>query len=138
VLVALFSSWQYNTFTLTTRGKQMITKQELITLLATNDRAVERAVMVLFERQTADEQNLETTREKNGVGFTGVDGEIGCSMAKFYLRNRYLTPKQIAWWRKPNKNGVMRIAKYHAQLLAAAAQKARAMTARMTAELETA
>lgn len=116
----------------------MITKQELIELLATNDRAVERAIIVLFERQTSDEQNLETTREKNGVGFTGVDGEIGCSMAKFYLRNRYLTIKQIAHWRKPNKNGVMRIAKYHAQLLAAAKQKAQAMTAKMEAALETA
>lgn len=100
-------------------------KTEIVKLLETNDRAVARAVLVLNERQTADEQNAETTKYHNGIGFTGADARMGTSMAKFYSRNGYLSPKQIAYWRKPNKNGVMRIAKYAGQLLEIAEEKAR-------------
>ena len=101
-------------------------KTEIVELLKTNDRAVARAVFVLNERQTADEQNSEATKYHNGVGFTGADARMGTSMAKFYSRTGYLTAKQIAYWRKPNKNGVMRIAKYAGQLLEIAETKARA------------
>lgn len=101
-------------------------KQEIVELLKVNDRAVARAVFVLNERQTADEQNSEATKYHNGVGFTGADARMGTSMAKFYARSGFLTAKQIAYWRKPNKNGVMRIAKYAGQLLEIAEAKARA------------
>lgn len=109
----------------------MVTKAEIIKMLATNDKAVARAVFVLNERQTADEQNIEATKYHNGVGFTGADARMGTSMAKFYARNGFLTAKQIAWWRKPNKNGVSRIAKYAGQLLEIAEAKARNMMANM-------
>lgn len=65
----------------------MVTKAEIIEMLATNDKAVARAVFVLNERQTADEQNSEATKYHNGVGFTGADARMGTSMAKFYARN---------------------------------------------------
>ena len=103
-----------------------MTKTEIIKLLETNDKAVARAVFVLNERQTFDEQNSETTVHHNGVGFTGADARMGTSMAKFYARSGFLTEKQIAYWRKPNKNGVMRIAKYAGQLLEIAEAKAKA------------
>ena len=103
-----------------------MTKTEIIKLLETNDKAVARAVFVLNERQTADEQNSEATKYHNGVGFTGADARMGTSMAKFYARSGFLTAKQIAYWRKPNKNGVMRIAKYAGQLLEIAEAKAKA------------
>lgn len=92
-------------------------RESIVALLERNDAAVGRALVVLFNRQTVTEQMTESTREFNGRGFTGFDGKIGASMAKFYLRSGFLTPKQIAYWRKRDKRGVMRIGKYWKQLL---------------------
>lgn len=96
-------------------------------LLNTNDKAVARAVFVLNERQTHSEQSSEHTINDNGVGFTPADARMGTSMAKFVARNGYLSPKQIAYWRKPNVRGVPRINKYAGQLAEIAAEKAAAM-----------
>lgn len=87
---------------------------------------VGRALNVLFDRQTASEQAMESTTQENGIGFTQADGGIGASMAKFYNNRGYLTEKQVNYWLRPNVNGVMRIAKYHKQLNEAAIQKQRA------------
>jgi len=104
----------------------MTTKAEIIELLKTNDRAVARALVVLNERQTATERSAETTINDNGVGFTPADARMGTSMAQFYTKFGRLSPKQIAYWRKPNVRGVPRICKYAGQLLEIAEQKARA------------
>lgn len=100
-------------------------KQDIVTLLATNDKAVCRALVVLNERQTADEQISENTKYLNGQGFRPCHARMGSSMVKFLERNGYLTPKQIAYWRMPQKDGKMRIAIYAGQLLAIAEAKAR-------------
>jgi hypothetical protein len=92
-------------------------KQHIVNLLQHNDKAIARALVVLNQRQTLDEQTDEHTKHNNGVGFTPADARMGTSMAQFYLRRGYLTEKQIAWWKRPNKNGVMRICKYAGQLL---------------------
>lgn len=106
----------------------MKTKDEIIKLLKTNDKAVARAVYVLNERQTASEQTSAATINHNGIGFTPADARMGTSMAQFYARNGYLTPKQIAYWRKPNVRGVPRICKYASQLLEISKLKATAVT----------
>jgi hypothetical protein len=108
-----------------------LNKELIVKLLETNDKAVCRAIVVLYNRQTATEQSLQTTSEANGRGFTGFDGKIGASMAQFYLRNGYLSPKQIAVWRKRDKRGNMKIARYWKQLLeeAQAKQSAKATPA---------
>ena len=96
----------------------MVTKQSIIDLLRVNDRAVARALVVLNNRQTADEQASETTRHTNGRGFNAAHAKRGTGMARFYLRTGFLTPKQLAWWRAPEaKGGAMRIAIYAGQLL---------------------
>jgi hypothetical protein len=41
------------------------TEQQIVTLLDTNDRAVERAIVAIYERQTADEKQTEHTRHDN-------------------------------------------------------------------------
>lgn len=105
----------------------MTTKADIIQLLNTNDKAVARAVFVLNQRQTYSEQASEHTINRNGEGFTPADARMGSSMAKFYSRTGYLSPKQIAYWRKPNARGVPRINKYAGQLLEIANQKAEAM-----------
>lgn len=111
----------------------MTTKAEIIALLNKSDKAVARALVVLNERQTLTEQNSEQTINHNGVGFTPADARMGTSMATFYTKRGYLTPKQIAYWRKPNKNGVPRICKYAGQLLDIAQAKAAAELKRVAA-----
>lgn len=100
-----------------------LTGSDIVRMLETNDRAVARALVVLYERQTEDEKVGENTRHHNNRGFRPCHARMGTSMAKFYLRNGYLSPKQIAYWRKQGKEG-MRIAIYHKQLLEAARIKA--------------
>lgn len=99
------------------------TKAQIQELLMTNDRALARALVVLNERQTQDEQASETTRYSNQRGFNAAHAKRGTSMANFFLRTGFLTPKQLAWWRVPQK-GTSRIGIYAGQLLDAAAKKA--------------
>ena len=101
-----------------------LTQKGITALLAKNNDAVCRALIVLYNNQTADEQSTNTTNQHNGRGFSGFDAEIGTKMAKFYLERKYLTIGQIAVWRKMDRNGNMRIARYWRQLIAAAQEKA--------------
>lgn len=105
----------------------MVTKAEIVNLLKTRDGAVARALVVLTSRQTSDEQNQEHTKYQNGRGFRPCHARMGTSMAKFFSRNGYLTPKQIAYWRVPQKDGKMRIEIYAGQLLEEAQTKAARM-----------
>ena len=98
-------------------------KHYIAQLLQNNDKAIIRALIVLNERQTQDEQASEDTKYNNGVGFTPADAKMGTSMAEFYARRGYLTDKQLAYWKKPNRKGVWRICKYAGQLLDAAIAK---------------
>jgi hypothetical protein len=104
----------------------MVTKSEIITLLRTNDRAIARALVVLADRQTADEQASESTRHDNGRGFRPCHARMGTSMAKFFRARGYLSPKQVTYWRAAMKSGQMRIEIYAGQLLDAAKIKAQA------------
>ena len=105
-----------------------LTGNAIIELLRTNDTAIVRALVVLNERQTTDEQISEHTKHRNNRGFRPCHARMGTSMAKFYLKKGYLTPKQIAYWRKQGKEG-MRIAIYWRQLLDAAHKKQAARAA---------
>lgn len=82
------------------------------------------ALSRILQNQTEDEQSAEYTKYHNGTGFSGVDGRIGTSMGKFFNERGFLTPKQVAYWMKPMKNGRPRILKYRNQLLEFAKQKA--------------
>jgi len=100
------------------------TVESIRNLLATNDKAVARALLALNARQTQDEQITEHTKHHNGRGFRPCHARMGTSMAKFYQRNGYLSPKQIAYWRKPDRTGTPRIAIYARQLLQVAQERA--------------
>lgn len=100
-----------------------LTKESINQLLAENDKAVARALVVLHNRQVADEQAHHLTKYNNGVGFTPADAYMGTSMATFYQKRGFLSPKQIGYWRKRGKNGTMRIGKYWRQLIDAAEEK---------------
>jgi hypothetical protein len=64
-------------------------------LLASNDRAVERAIVAIYNRQTEDEKSDSTTKVRNGMGFAGPDARIGTYYAKWILSGRTLTGKHL-------------------------------------------
>jgi hypothetical protein len=95
-------------------------------LLANNDKAVGRALIVLRNRQTADEKISETTKHQNGRGFRPCHARMGTNMADFFEKRGFLSPKQTAYWRAPMKDGNSRIEIYSRQLLEEAQAKAAA------------
>jgi len=105
------------------RGYGTWTKSKIVNLLANNDRAVERAVVVIFNNQEEDEQIMESTHKANGVGFTAFDADILSSFAKQINKGRTLSAKQLEIARKPDKHGNMKIAKYWKQLQAEIVRK---------------
>ncbi len=102
-----------------------VSKEQIVRALRDNDRALYKALVLLNSRQTADEQASEETKHSNGRGFNAAHAKRGTSMANFFLRTGFLTPKQKAWWRAPIKPyGPMRISIYTAQLMEEAQHKA--------------
>lgn len=99
--------------------KIIVTKENLTKLLNTprlRNIVVAKALVLLKNRQTYDEQRDEITKYDNNIGFTPGDAKRGVSMAKFYERKGYLTDAQVRWWMVSNEKGFSRITKYHAQL----------------------
>lgn len=76
------------------------TKESMQAMLAANDKAVCKGLMVIYGNQTADEQAAAITAEDNGIGFNGTDAEFMTEMAKFYTQHGRLTDGQMVWVRK--------------------------------------
>lgn len=114
----------------------MMTKTEILDLLRTNDKAVIRALLVLMANQTSDERDSETTRHHNGEGFRPCHARMGTSMAKQINERGFLSPKQIAYWRREGKEG-MRIGIYWRQLAEAAERKAKVKAYEAATKMET-
>jgi hypothetical protein len=100
-----------------------VTKEQILEVLRTNDRAICRALVVLNQNQTSDEQRDATTKHHNGEGFRPSHAHMGTSMALQFQRKNYLSPKQIAYWRYPDRKGNMKIGIYWRQLMDAAERK---------------
>ena len=93
------------------------TRERVCHLLATDDRAVVRAIKQLYARQTAGEREVGATTERNGRGFNARDAEFLTSVAQALPRWRdQMTPKQLAVARKM-------LPKYWRQLLGEIAAK---------------
>jgi len=103
-----------------------LTKQNIVSLLESNDKAVARALVVLNNRQNVEEQNAEATIYHNMRGFRPCHANKGTGMAKFFEKNGFLSKKQVDYWRKRDKNGNMRIAIYWKQLIDEAKAKQQA------------
>lgn len=80
--------------------KKVWTEEDLVRLIQTKDDFVGRCLVKLLERQTQDEEDQETTHEKNGVGFSAYDAEIMTSMAKQVKTRKVLSQRQIEFARK--------------------------------------
>ena len=62
--------------------------------METNYAWASRGLVRIYEYQTEAEQSCGNTSEYNGVGFTGVDGEILSSFAEQVIKGRKLSDKQ--------------------------------------------
>lgn len=78
-------------------------KEDIWTILRTNDDQLGRALVALYNRQTEDEQQTSNTSERNGQGFNGVDAPFLSSLAEQYIRKGRLTEKQADAARKAIK-----------------------------------
>lgn len=85
------------------------TPEEIKEKLLVDDVWLTRGLVAIFKFQTESEKASENTLERNSRGFNGVDGKILTSIAKFYQRQGFLSPKQTAVVRK-------KMLKYSAQL----------------------
>lgn len=104
-------------------SKTPLTKEGITQLLLENDRAVARALVVLFRRQTETERQTNTTRVYNNVGFTSGDARRGSIHAKIAIRDGFLEDWQLQYWRTRGAKGRPRIAKYWRQLVEAAKER---------------
>lgn len=86
-------------------------------------RIVGRALVALFQYQTAAEQRSNTTDNHNHVGFSSADAKAGSLTAKSFLAHGTLQKWQVDKWVQRDRTGFARICKYHAQLNMIAADK---------------
>jgi len=93
-----------------------ITAMQLQQGLDTNPKWVERAIVVLYERQTADEKATASTHIHNKRGFASCDARSGTYMARWVLKGNRLNGEWLIRARKMAK-------KYIRQLLEAAGEK---------------
>ena len=69
------------------------TRAAMLDLLDRSNVAVERALLVLYARQTADEQEAQATTEHNNQGFGSVDAELLSSYAQQVERWQFRAPE---------------------------------------------
>lgn len=79
------------------------TKDSIQKLLDENPKAVQRAILAIYRRQTSEEQAYQTTRHSNGVGFGAFDAEFLSSLAQRLERGWDLSEKQLAFGRSKIK-----------------------------------
>tara|TARA_R110000765_G_scaffold145233_2_gene247347 strand:- start:40 stop:336 length:297 start_codon:yes stop_codon:yes gene_type:complete len=76
------------------------TPEEIKALLGESDKAVARAILAIYNRQTEDEKIVKETSAANGVGYSGVDANFMSSLAQFYQSKGFLSTGQLKYRRK--------------------------------------
>jgi hypothetical protein len=71
------------------------TPKTIKALLDRSDKAVERAVLAIYERQTSDEQVTGETRHHNRRGFASCHAHLGTYYAKWILSGHHLTGAHV-------------------------------------------
>lgn len=79
-------------------------KDNIQKMLDENDRAVCRALVAIYERQTEHEKCIGQTREHNGIGFSAFDAEFLSSLAEQVKTRGTLSPRQLELARKKIKS----------------------------------
>ena len=91
--------------------------------LENRDDAVERALVILHDRQTDVERMSRTTTEHNGVGFSGFDAEFLSSLAEQVKENRYGRPMGRRLTERQRGMARAKVMKYAKQLASAAIER---------------
>jgi hypothetical protein len=73
----------------------MYTVEVIKAKLSSDQRWIERAIIVLHERQTREEQQSEVTIEANGVGFNAFDAKRLSYYANWLLGGKHLSGKHL-------------------------------------------
>ena len=73
----------------------MSLRDQILSSLATNERAVAKALVLLYRRQTADEQEAQTTCHVNGRGFNAADASLLTLYAERVLRGERLSFERL-------------------------------------------
>jgi hypothetical protein len=71
------------------------TKEFIQEKLRTDIRWMERAVLVLYSKQTKEEQKVNDTIQNNGVGFNGTDGRYLSWVATYLQKGNHLSGHHI-------------------------------------------
>lgn len=100
---------------------RIVTRKSLQDMLNHTNRnyvmaVIGRALTVLYNNQTADEQSTNHTQVHNSIGFTGSDARSGTLTAKYYIKHKRLEDWQMQAWLRKGTNGFSRLCKYHNQL----------------------
>jgi hypothetical protein len=75
----------------------LFTKEVIKEKLSTDVRWMERGLVVLFNRQTEDEQDSSQTSHLNGMGFNGRDSQYLTYVSKYIISGGNLSGKHIEW-----------------------------------------
>jgi len=84
-------------------------KSEIASKLASSQAWLERGILAIYARQTADEKNHGETVHLNCVGFSGADAKYLSYLARYLQNGNHLSGKFLVGGRK-------RMAKYAGQL----------------------
>lgn len=93
-----------------------MTPEDIKALLLQNPKAVERAMLVLYQRQTASEQDAGQTVQRNGRGFNAFDAKLGTYYAQWIQRGFALNGRHLEKARRMSL-------RYTGQLLEVAREK---------------
>lgn len=63
--------------------------------ISEKDSTAINTLMLVYAHQLEDEQQHETVKYHNGIGFKPQDARMGSSLAKWYKEKGFFTPKQI-------------------------------------------
>ena len=92
------------------------TKETVTNLLLTNNTAVERAILVVYNNQTIDEQSSEDVKYHNGKGFLPMHARRGTYYGNWIKSGKHLSGRHLEIARKMSL-------KYTRQLLEAIKEK---------------
>ena len=70
-------------------------REKIQELLLSSNKAVVRAVVAIYRRQTMDEQSSEQTKQRNYQGFCANDAPLMSMYAKQILQYGGLSPQQV-------------------------------------------
>lgn len=75
-------------------------RESIKKLLLENDRAVERGIVAIFNRQTSDEKYESATKYRNKIGFNAADSRLGTYYATWIKKGNRLDTIHLSKARK--------------------------------------